>query len=127
MKRRLTALGVTALALAAAGCGGSGGSSPPATTAPTTPPPATTGGGSQGDATAGKQVFADAGCGTCHTLSAAGTQGTIGPNLDDLKPSFDAVVSQVTDGGGGMPAFKDQLTQQQIDDVAAYVVQSTGS
>ena len=28
-----------------------------------------------------------------------------GPNLDELQPSFDAVVGQVTDGGGGMPAF----------------------
>jgi mono/diheme cytochrome c family protein len=49
----------------------------------------------------------------------------VGPNLDELKPSFDAVVSQVTNGGGGMPAFADQLSEQEINDLAAYVTEST--
>ncbi len=39
-----------------------------------------------------------------------------------MKPSYDKVVSQVTNGGGGMPPFGDSLTEQQIQDVAAYVV-----
>jgi mono/diheme cytochrome c family protein len=77
-----------------------------------------------GDATAGKAVFSSAGCGACHTLKAAGASGTVGPNLDELKPSHDAVVSQVEHGGGGMPAFKGQLSEQQIQDVSAYVVAS---
>jgi cytochrome c oxidase subunit 1 len=79
-----------------------------------------------GDPAAGEAVFAEAACGSCHTLSAAGAAGTIGPNLDDLKPSYDAVVEIVTSGRGNMPAFAGQLDEQQIADVAAYVSQSAG-
>jgi len=83
------------------------------------------GGGTQGDAANGEKVFASAGCGGCHTLSAAGSTGNVGPNLDDLKPPYDKVVSQVTNGGGAMPAFKGDLSPEEIQDVAAYVVAST--
>jgi mono/diheme cytochrome c family protein len=113
-------------ALAVAGCGG--GSSPgdtteaATTTTTTTTTPADTGTtAAAGDAAAGKAVFASAGCGACHTLSAAGSSGSVGPNLDDAAPSYDKVVTQVTNGGGPMPSFKDQLTPQQIQDVAAFV------
>jgi mono/diheme cytochrome c family protein len=84
-----------------------------------------TGGETQGDPANGEKIFASAGCGGCHTLSAAGSSGTVGPNLDDLKPPYDKVVSQVTNGGGAMPAFKDKLSPEEIQDVAAYVVAST--
>jgi mono/diheme cytochrome c family protein len=80
----------------------------------------------KGDRTKGKSVFASAGCGNCHTLAAAHATGTVGPNLDSLKPDYRAVTAQVTNGGAQMPAFKDQLKTQQIADVAAYVVTSTG-
>jgi mono/diheme cytochrome c family protein len=79
-----------------------------------------------GDAAAGATVFADSGCGDCHTLAEAGSSGTTGPNLDDLQPDFDTVVEQVTNGGGGMPAFGGMLTEQEINDVAAYVSESAG-
>jgi mono/diheme cytochrome c family protein len=78
-----------------------------------------------GDAAAGKAVFASAGCVSCHTLADAGASGTVGPNLDQAKPSFDLVVERVTNGKSPMPAFKGQLTEQQIRDVAAYVSEST--
>jgi mono/diheme cytochrome c family protein len=81
--------------------------------------------GGKGDPAAGKAVFATAGCGGCHTLKAAGATGNVGPNLDDLKPPYDAVVHQVEVGGGPMPAFKDALSAKQIQDVAAFVVAST--
>jgi mono/diheme cytochrome c family protein len=81
---------------------------------------------SGGDAAAGATVFADNDCGNCHTLAAAGSSGTIGPNLDDLQPDFDTVVEQVTNGGGAMPAFGGRLSEQQINDVAAYVSESAG-
>ena len=113
-----------ALGLVGAGCGGDDNSSaPPATTAETTTGggETTTGGGETGDAVNGKAVFASAGCGSCHTYSKAGSSGSIGPNLDDLAPSFDTVVRQVTNGGGPMPSFKDQLSEQEIRDVAAFV------
>jgi mono/diheme cytochrome c family protein len=74
----------------------------------------------------GSAVFTSASCGGCHTLAAAKSTGTVGPNLDQLKPDYRTVTAQVTNGGGGMPAFKSQLTTQQIADVAAYVVTSTG-
>ena len=83
------------------------------------------GGGGQGDAAAGKEIFV-ANCGTCHTLEEAGTKGNIGPVLDDVSVDFDGVVQQVTNGGGGMPAFQGTLSEQQIQDVAAFVVASEG-
>ena len=92
----------------------------------TAPPPETTPSGQEGgDAAAGKAVFASAGCGGCHTLKAAGASGNVGPNLDDLKPSFEAVHDQVEHGGGGMPAFHGQLSDKQIANVAAFVSSST--
>jgi len=80
----------------------------------------------KGDPTKGKAVFASSGCGSCHTLAAAHSTGTVGPNLDQLKPDYRAVTAQVTNGGGAMPSFKSKLSSQQIADVAAYVVDSTG-
>jgi sulfite dehydrogenase len=74
----------------------------------------------------GKAIFASAGCGSCHTLKAAASKGNVGPNLDSLKPSEQTVEKQVTNGGGGMPPFKGQLTAAQIKAVAAYVATSAG-
>jgi mono/diheme cytochrome c family protein len=65
-------------------------------------------------------------CGGCHTLAAAGTTGTTGPNLDQLKPPMALVVTQVTNGGQVMPAFKGQLSPAQIQAVAKYVASSAG-
>jgi mono/diheme cytochrome c family protein len=79
----------------------------------------------KGDAVAGKKVFASAGCASCHTLKDAGATGTVGPNLDQKKPPLDLVVDRVTNGKPPMPAFSGQLSQKQIADVAAYVVQAT--
>jgi mono/diheme cytochrome c family protein len=84
-------------------------------------------GGLEGDPVAGKVVFTGASaCGGCHTLSDAGSAGTVGPNLDDTKPSEDLVVDRVTNGRGAMPPFKDSLSEQQIADVAAYVSSVAG-
>jgi cytochrome c551/c552 len=48
---------------------------------------------SSASAAAGKPIFLSAGCGSCHTLAAADTSGQVGPNLDQLKPSYATVVS----------------------------------
>ena len=77
------------------------------------------------DPEAGKQVFVGAGCGACHVLADAGTNGMIGPNLDQSMPSLELIVDRVTNGKGQMPAFGEQLTRQQIADVAAYVAGAT--
>jgi mono/diheme cytochrome c family protein len=74
----------------------------------------------------GKAVFAEAGCSGCHTLASAGATGSVGPNLDQLRPGFDQVKSKVERGGGAMPAFEGQLSAQQIDDVAAFVATTAG-
>ena len=73
----------------------------------------------------GKAVFT-ASCGGCHTLSDAGTSGAIGPNLDDAQPDAATVKAYVRGGGGGMPAFGDNLSNAEIDAVAAYVSSVAG-
>jgi mono/diheme cytochrome c family protein len=121
-----------ALGLLGAGClDGEETSATPNTVVGTLP--TSTGSGEQlpamkltGEPAAGKQVFETAGCKGCHTLADAGATGTVGPNLDDAKPDKDLVITRVTKGMGAMPPFAGQLTDQQIADVAAYVVQATG-
>jgi mono/diheme cytochrome c family protein len=84
------------------------------------------GGGGPITTTDGKEIFLQAGCANCHTLKDAGSTGTVGPNLDQAKPSKALAVDRVTNGKGGMPPFKGQLTAKQIDAVAAYVSSVTG-
>lgn len=103
------------------------GETTPTETTPTETTPTETTPGGEGDAAAGKEVFASAGCGSCHTLADAGASGSVGPNLDSAKPSYDLVVDRVTNGQGAMPSFKGQLDEQQIKDVAAYVSSAAGS
>jgi uncharacterized membrane protein len=69
----------------------------------------------------GKQVFATAGCGGCHTLSDAGAAGTVGPSLDAAQPSASLVTARVRNGQGAMPSFAGQLSEDEIAAVAAYV------
>ena len=79
------------------------------------------------NAAAGARVFADNGCGGCHTLGAAQASGQVGPNLDALRPSYEQVRAKVEQGGGVMPSFRDMLSPQQIRDVAAFVATRAGS
>src|SRR5262245_54194736 len=106
-----TALVAGVVLFALAGCGGSDKSDSASKSSP--------------ESSAGAKVFADAGCGGCHTLNAAKTKGTVGPNLDDVQPDKEKVVRQVTNGGVGMPSFRDKLTKQEIDQVAAFVSDET--
>jgi len=131
VRRPALALAALALVIAVAGCGSEGTTRAlPVTVIGTVPkaptealPPAAK---LTGNPTAGKAVFLSAGCTSCHTLKDAGSTGTIGPNLDQAKPSFDLVTVRVTNGKGVMPAFKGQLSDQKIADVAAYVSHVTG-
>jgi cbb3-type cytochrome c oxidase subunit III len=75
--------------------------------------------------TNGKSIF-QAKCASCHTLKDAGTTGTVGPNLDQVKPPFSVAQNQVTNGGAVMPAFKGVLTDAQIKAVAKYVSSVAG-
>jgi mono/diheme cytochrome c family protein len=117
--------------LLAAGCGAEGVTTPTpetvigtvalAPTAPVTPASKL-----KGNPVAGAAIFKSAGCVGCHTLAAAHATGTVGPNLDQAKPDYQLTTGRVTLGKGVMPSFHGQLTTQQIADVAAYVVKSTG-
>jgi len=84
-----------------------------------------TGGGGEG--ADGEAIFAEAGCGGCHTLESAGASGNVGPNLDEAKPPKDLVIDRVTNGQGGMPSFKGQLSEAQIQAVADYVSSNAGT
>lgn len=87
-----------------------------------------TGGGLKPGETDGKTIFTQVSppCAGCHTLAAANATGTVGPNLDQVKPSKALVIERVTNGKGVMPSFKDKLSQQQIDAVATFVSQNAG-
>ena len=106
--------------------GGTGTTTEPGGTA-TEPGGTTTEPAAAGDAAAGKQVFESAGCTACHTLADAGSTGTVGPNLDEAKPPASLVVDRVTHGKGAMPSFEGQLSETQIQDVAAYVSSVAGT
>jgi mono/diheme cytochrome c family protein len=73
---------------------------------------------------AGKQVFAITGCGSCHVFKAAGSAGTVGPNLDASTMTKAGIVSIVTKGKGSMVSFRDTLTAKEISDVADFIVAS---
>ena len=64
-------------------------------------------------------------CGVCHVLQAAGSTGTIGPNLDQIKPQIPQIIAAVTYGIGVMQAWEGILTQEEIEAVAYYVFNST--
>jgi mono/diheme cytochrome c family protein len=129
MRRSLLAVTLALVVLGAAGCGGGKDTKAlPDTVIGTLPKQTTTastGPSLKGDPAAGKTVFTSAGCTGCHTLKDAGSTGTVGPNLDDAKPSVELAIDRVTNGSGAMPPFKGQLSNQQIADVAAYVHQAT--
>ncbi len=74
---------------------------------------------------AGKKVYASAGCGKCHALKSAHSTGSVGPNLNNIKPPMSKIVNQVTNGGRFMPPFGQSaggsLTATQIKNVSAFV------
>jgi len=78
----------------------------------------------------GKALFvsgASPACAVCHTLKDSGSAGTIGPDLDELKPDAVRVKTVLQEGIGVMPSFADSLDDESIDAIAAYVVHATGA
>ena len=103
------------------------------TTTTATQPPAAP----QGDPAAGKQLFAAQGCNSCHTFAAAGSSGTVGPDLDKALQGKDAafVRESIVDpnkeiASGYQPSimpgtFGQALTPKQIDDLVAFLTQKS--
>jgi mono/diheme cytochrome c family protein len=123
--------GAAVVSFLAAGCGSQGVTAPaPRTVIGSLPKPqlepATPAFKLTGNPTAGAAIFQKSGCISCHTLAAAHSTGTVGPNLDQAKPDYRLATARVTLGKGVMPSFKGQLSDQQIADVASYVVKSSG-
>lgn len=119
-------------ALLVAGCGGEGTTRPlPETVVGTieTQPVA------EGDATAGKAVFADQGCGSCHAFKAAGSTGNVGPDLDKALQGKDAAFvhesivnpnAEIAQGYAPniMPqTYGSQLSDKQLADLVAFLTQ----
>ena len=116
---------VATCALLLAACGGSdeSGSSGDegGSTESTTSTPAGSGDAGALDA---KGLFAST-CGVCHALSDAGTNGAVGPNLDETSLDAAGIESQIENGGGGMPAGL--LDGADRTAVAAYVAEQAGN
>jgi cbb3-type cytochrome c oxidase subunit III len=81
-------------------------------------------GGAQGASDPGALFTSN--CASCHTLAAADASGTIGPSLDQNTATLERIAEQIRKGGGGMPAFEGQLTDEQIDALAKYVFENRG-
>jgi mono/diheme cytochrome c family protein len=131
--RRIVLISLVAVAAGVllAGCGSKGvTSATPVTVVGTLPKPAlepaTPAFKLKGDPVAGRALFLKSGCIGCHTLADAHSTGTVGPNLDQAKPDYRLATARVTLGKSAMPSFKGQLSDQQIADVASYVVKATG-
>ncbi len=135
-------LSTALLAVPVAGCGGDddeGATPPPAAesqpaetatteTATTETGTGETGTGGGGDSAA-RELFASQtspACGSCHTLADAGTTGTVGPNLDQVRPDAGTVERALQTGPGIMPQFTDQLDDEQVKQLAEYVSSVAG-
>lgn len=129
--KTLSGVTLVLLTLAFAACGGSSGdsdsSSTESSTTTTQEKPANENQTSSGGASAedGKAVFT-ANCASCHTLAAADATGTVGPDLDSVKPDENTVKTMVENGGGAMPAFSGQLSGEEIASVSAFVADNAG-
>jgi len=78
------------------------------------------------NASDGKGIFKEAGCANCHTLAAAGARGTVGPNLDQVRPSKSTIARAVRYGQGTMVSFGGTLSAAQIQAVADFVSRRAG-
>ena len=76
----------------------------------------------------GKNIFLEKGnCATCHSLNDAGSNASIGPNLNLIKPDAGRVLMAVTNGIGIMPTFSEILSEEEINAVSYYVSESTNN
>jgi mono/diheme cytochrome c family protein len=125
MKRLALVFCALALGLGVAACGGGEDEQATPETVEGTLPAAT--GPTEGDAEAGAELFAAQGCGGCHVFAAANSEGSIGPNLDESSADFQAAFTQIANGGGGMPSYRERgLSDDEIANLAAFVTEERG-
>lgn len=76
----------------------------------------------------GKKLFVNAvrACAVCHTLKDAGTEGAVGPVLDELKPDMARVGKALRNGLGNMPSYTAILSEEEIAALARYVAKASG-
>ncbi len=111
---------------AAAGGAAAGGAAAGGTTTGAEKPASGGGGGNAAALAAGKQIFTQS-CGTCHTLSDAGTSGNVGPVLDQIKPDKARVLNALKNGGAGSGAMPANIvTGKEAAAVATYVSSVAG-
>jgi DMSO/TMAO reductase YedYZ molybdopterin-dependent catalytic subunit/cytochrome c553 len=75
----------------------------------------------------GKRLFVETAsppCGVCHSLDAAGARGVIGPNLDELRPDARRIRTALAQGVGAMPAYAEQLTDQEVRALVEFITAS---
>ena len=85
------------------------------------------GAGGSASTSPGAQAFAQGPCSTCHTFADAGTAGNVGPNLTQNAVDYKKALNFITNGMGGMPAFKSQYSEDQIKCFAGYVATHSGA
>mgnify|MGYP001238403477 CR=1 FL=1 len=76
----------------------------------------------------GQKIFSEGtqpNCGVCHTLEHAQSKGVVGPNLNSLQPTKEQIQQAVEHGVGAMPEFSAQLSNDQISDIANYIIEVT--
>ena len=83
----------------------------------------------KGDAAKGKEVFEQ--CGVCHSPETTEKGEKMGPGLKGLfkrdklgsgkKPTEANIRARIDEGGNGMPAYKDILSDKEKDDLVAYL------
>lgn len=66
-------------------------------------------------------------CSLCHTLKEAGSEGSVGPVLDELKPDAARVANALRNGLGNMPSYRGALSAEQIEALAHYVSRASGA
>ena len=75
----------------------------------------------------GRELFSEY-CRLCHTLEAAGSVATVGPNLDQLRPNKDLTLDAIENGrarGNGAMAA-DLVVGEDAEAVAAFVALAVG-
>jgi mono/diheme cytochrome c family protein len=79
------------------------------------------------DVARGRDLFlrATPPCTTCHTLSAVGATGEVGPVLDELRPDRERVAAALRNGVGNMPSYRQSLSDEEIEALAAFVAAAT--